>query len=265
MTTNTSLEKLLELLPHASDGQVALAVAYYVDVVLTHRPFDSRTLLEQYPTIRQRDPANMSAVLLSLHQKGALNREGMRGGRWMYSVSKKAIRGIEKELTAGGWFDADKKAEPGQLIGEVSKSLATAVATIPDLDERGYIEEALSCLHVSVGAYRAGVLMGWAATIDHLRRKIEQVGFAQFCSVYQRHFQRLHHQVQTRDDLEYYEDNRLLLVCQDLGIYDKAVKAQLDQALDLRNACAHPTMVKPGIHAVRKYFEDIINYVLSKP
>ncbi len=70
--------------------------------------------------------------------------------------------------------------------------------------------------------------------------------------------------VNTIDDLEYYQEKDFLLVIEKMGIIDKAVRIQLETCLDLRNACGHPTQVRPQIHKVKSFFEDIIQYVLSR-
>lgn len=49
-----------------------------------------------------------------------------------------------------------------------------------------------------------------------------------------------------------------------MGILDKAVRKQLENHLDLRNGCGHPTQVAPGIHRIKAFFEEIIAYVLSQ-
>jgi hypothetical protein len=48
-----------------------------------------------------------------------------------------------------------------------------------------------------------------------------------------------------------------------MGILSRSVKRHLAPLLDLRNACAHPTVVRPEIHWVRAFFESIIQYVLA--
>ena len=54
------------------------------------------------------------------------------------------------------------------------------------------------------------------------------------------------------------------LVLERMGIIaDKAVRQQLENCLNLRNTCAHPTQVLPKIHRLRAFFEDIVEYALS--
>jgi hypothetical protein len=48
-------------------------------------------------------------------------------------------------------------------------------------------------------------------------------------------------------------------------IKGKSVKTQLGHCLDLRNGVGHPNNVKLGIHKVKAFFEDIIQYVLAVP
>jgi hypothetical protein len=58
----------------------------------------------------------------------------------------------------------------------------------------------------------------------------------------------------------------MLEVCDKMNVIaGKSVKKQLQPWLDFRNGVGHPTNVKPGIHKVKAFFEDIIQYVLAVP
>lgn len=150
-------------------------------------------------------------------------------------------------------------------VKEISETLHKKVLYIVDADERQYIEEAIRCLHPPVLAFRAAVLMGWTAAIYHLRKKVEYMGYSNFNTAFQKVYpQSKRKPVNHFYDLEDYKDIELLEVCEKLRLYDKAVKKRLLSWLDLRNGCGHPTDVIPEIHIVKAFFEEIIEYVLTK-
>lgn len=157
-----------------------------------------------------------------------------------------------------------KTGEESKLLIEISESLYESLSRIPNADEQGYIQEALACLDDRVKAYRAAVLMGWAGTIYHLRKKVEVIGFARFCQTYEALSLGKPKHISHIDDLEFCKDKDFLLVVERMGILDKAIREQLENCLDLRNACGHPTQVAPKIHRVKAFFEDIIEYALSR-
>lgn len=78
-----------------------------------------------------------------------------------------------------------KTDEETELLKGISESIYSSLSGIPDRDERGYIREALTCLDSRIKAYRAAVLMGWSGTVYHLRKKVEDKGFDEFCQIYQ--------------------------------------------------------------------------------
>jgi len=52
------------------------------------------------------------------------------------------------------------------IVGNPAKLLADLPAKIPDLAERAFLSEAISCYRVS--AYRAAIVMTWNLAFDHL-------------------------------------------------------------------------------------------------
>ena len=117
-----------------------------------------------------------------------------------------------------------------------------------------------------INALRAAVVLGWSVTVYNLRRKIDQlgsVGYTEFTT----HLQRIHQRakpVATLNDLEDIKDIYLLDICEKMNIIaGKSAKSQLEQWLTFRNGIAHSTPVKPGIHKVKAFFEDVMQYVLT--
>ena len=206
-------------------------------------------------------PINLPDVV-SKATKSQLLIPDKTSDRMRYRLSQKGIDRVEKQLEQVGLLA--KRGEESALLKEVSQSLYESLTQIPDLDERGYIQEALTCLDPRVKAYRAAILMGWAGAVYHLRKQVERVGFDRFCQVFDGLSLGKVKKVNTIDDLEYYQEKDFLLVIEKMGIIDKAVRIQLETCLDLRNACGHPTQVSPQIHKVKSFFEDIIQYALTR-
>jgi len=187
-------------------------------------------------------PINLPDVV-SKATKSQLLIPDKTSDRMRYRLSQKGIDRVEKQLEQVGLLA--KRGEESALLKEVSQSLYESLTQIPDLDERGYIQEALTCLDPRVKAYRAAILMGWAGAVYHLRKQVERVGFDRFCQVFDDLSLGKVKKVNTIDDLEYYQEKDFLLVIEKMGIIDKAVRIQLETCLDLRNACGHPTQVNP--------------------
>jgi len=70
-------------------------------------------------------------------------------------------------------------------------------------------------------------------------------------------------QIKRADDLIYLKESTLLLVAQDLGLYDKNERGVLEDCLDLRNKCGHPGKYKVGPKRVSSYIEDLVGIIFD--
>ncbi|GGJ14441.1 hypothetical protein GCM10010885_24640 [Alicyclobacillus cellulosilyticus] len=254
---NLSLEQFLKNLGVNTQAEITLAIMYYNSFQLANElsPKEIRDAFEQ---ASQPSPSNISQVLSDLRKRKLINKT--KSGNYSLTIAGKnlVMRKAEKE----GFKFGD---EITVTVKEISESLQKKVFEIADYYEREYIEEAIRCLHSTVLAFRAAVLMGWTATIYHLRKKVEHIGFSNFNDEFRKMYpQSKRKSVNHIDDLVDYRDIELLEVCEKMHIYDKYVKKRLKHWLDLRNGCAHPTNINPEIHIVKAFFEEIIEYVLTK-
>lgn len=244
-----------------SPTDIALVITYFVERKRGKQWFFTADLGTWFVKALIPPPANLHDVVSRLTKSDFLILDKTKN-RMRYRLSQKGIDRVEKQLEQVGLLA--KQGEESALLKEVSQSLYESLTQISDLDERGYIQEALTCLDPRLKAYRASILMGWAGAVYHLRKQVERVGFDRFCQVFERLSLGKVKKVNTIDDLEYYQEKDFLLVIEKMGIIDKAIRIQLESCLDLRNACGHPTQVSPQIHRVKSFFEDIIQYALSR-
>jgi hypothetical protein len=139
-------------------------------------------------------------------------------------------------------------------------SLSTLASKIKDQDVRGYIEEALLCLRAN--ALRAAIVFLWVGAIRTIQQKMLRGGAAALNSALQRHDPKSRN-VAKIEDFAYVKDKIALLAAQDMAIIDKSEKGVLEQALDLRNSCGHPTKYRPGVKKASSLVEDIVGIVFS--
>ena len=256
-----NLNDFVRILDLTSPTENLLAITYFYEHNKEKAWLSVAELEEGYTAARIPLPINLYDMVRKCASRGLLI-SNKKSKPYQYQLSQQGIDLIEKRREAID--QGEKIGEEDRLLNEISESLRESLLRIPDLDERGYIQEALACLDNRVKAYRAAVLMSWAGTIYHLRKKAEQLGFDRFSQEYATLSLGKPRDVKSIDDLEFYSDNDFLLVIERMGIVDKAVRIQLKNCLDLRNACGHPTQVMPKIHRVKAFFEDIIEYVFSR-
>jgi len=242
-------------------AQTALFIGYHLEVIEARGGFTAREIRGGFIAARVTPPANPSDVLGRL-QKRRLVVLLEAGPPRRCALSQQGLEIASARLNEIGWF-ASVAPERTEIVREISEKLHQDVMSVADEAERDFIQEALACLHPAVNAYRAAVIMGWSAAVYNLRNKVMAKGLAAFNTEFQRRFPRSKKVADDLNDLQEFKDRELLDVCQGIGILSPSVKKQLEPLLSLRNGCAHPTGVKPEIHRVKAFFEDIIRYVLS--
>lgn len=148
----------------------------------------------------------------------------------------------------------------------LESSLLRLLNHIADEDERDYIREALHCL--SIDARRAAIVLGWIGAMWSLHKRIETKGFSVFNKCYEERYSKSGKRgtktIKKIEDFEYYPDNEVLLVSEDMGILDRGERRILEKCLELRNTCGHPSKYVPGPSETSVFFERLVNILLSK-
>jgi hypothetical protein len=137
-------------------------------------------------------------------------------------------------------------------------SLRQLLKKITDSDTLDYIDEGIKCL--SINALRACVVFLWAGVVKKIRDSVMSCGAATINPLVLKYDPKAR-QVKNIDDLVYIKESILLLVAQDLGIFDKNERGILENCLDLRNKCGHPGKYKIGPKKVSSFIEDIVGIV----
>ena len=131
---------------------------------------------------------------------------------------------------------------------------------IDSQEVRAYIEEAIKCLQVD--ALRASVVFLWTGAIKVVQQGVLSIGISQLNSALLKYDQKSRH-VSKVDDFAYVKDKTTLLAAQELGRLDKGQRETLEEALNLRNRCGHPTKYRPGIKKVSSFIEDVTGIVFT--
>ncbi len=136
--------------------------------------------------------------------------------------------------------------------------------------EATYVDEAARC--VTVAAYRAAMIMLWAAGIAHLHTAIESRGFPAFIKAVDSTQTRKGHpfsivkadaKVSSRPELQRLPDAALLVVSMELFGYDLQVYQELARLLGQRNDAAHPGQSQPGGQDVQQFAAKLNNNLFT--
>lgn len=136
------------------------------------------------------------------------------------------------------------------------QSLANAVS---DDVVRSYLDEAI--LAYGVGALRAAVVFLWSGAIRLLQDRALSMGANNLNAALIKHDPKAR-KVSKIEDYSGVKDVIQLLGFRELGMIDKGEWQTLQEGLDLRNRCGHPTKYTPGKHKVSAFIEDVTGIAL---
>lgn len=139
--------------------------------------------------------------------------------------------------------------------------LEEIVFSLENIDEKEYLKEAISCFRI--GALRAGIVFSWVAFVRFIQNKCVDLGYDAINSALQKSYNGSK-PIRSLDDFETLKDNTVLTIAFNLGVISKHQKVQLENDLDLRNHCGHPSSYKPEINKAKGFIEDIVNIMKKK-
>ena len=139
--------------------------------------------------------------------------------------------------------------------------LESLIFSLDNDDEKEYLREALSCFRV--GALRAGIVFSWVACMRFIQNKCIVKGYNPINSALQK-LNASAKKIKGIEDFETLKDFTILSIAFELGVISKHQKSQLENNLDLRNHCGHPSSYEPEINKAKAFIEDIVNLMKKK-
>jgi hypothetical protein len=246
-----TLDQFVAVTGATSRTRIALLILYYCESQRGQRSMTAGELRRAFSEARVAPPRNVSGTMQGPIDRHLVQRTGGR-----YALLQKGVR-LARDLA-----EPALGPDAARLVADISPHLTSYLDKIGDVNERDYVTEAMSCLHIA--AYRAAVVLAWAGAVFSLRRKIQRLGFDKFNAKFVQLYPKSRRDpVVSPEDLEEYKDFELLRVCNELGILTDTAHKHLKPQLDLRNTCGHPTQDKPNVYTVGSFFERIIQYVFS--
>jgi DNA-binding MarR family transcriptional regulator len=160
------------------------------------------------------------------------------------------------------------KGQVRELMGlqaadiEVERDIGTLklITTIMDAETKDYLQEALKCL--GIGALRACIVFVWTGAIRAIQNQVLTFNLILVNAALIKHDPKVR-KVTRLDDFAYIKDSLTLLAARELGVLDKNEKDTLEEALNLRNRCGHPSNYKPGVKKTSSFIEDVVSIVFS--
>lgn len=157
-----------------------------------------------------------------------------------------------------------KKLGAEKITAQTSATLRGLEHKLPDGAHKDFLKETIDCFEA--GANRATIVMSWILTTDHLFSYILKHRLVEFNAALASNTDKsVKVKVITqRDDFAEMKESKFIELCRQAKIISNDVRKILDQKLDTRNSCAHPSGVAINKTKVLDFVEDLIANVVLK-
>ncbi len=142
-----------------------------------------------------------------------------------------------------------------------ASQLRECLSSISATKTRMFVEEAILCLEF--GMYRAAVVLSWMGAVSMLYDHIIDKHLEDFNEVAPRH-DRDWKSARNADGLSMMKEQQFLNVIAAISVIGKNVKQQLNECLNLRNACGHPNSLNIGMGKAVSHIEILILNVFTQ-
>jgi hypothetical protein len=158
----------------------------------------------------------------------------------------------------------DKKYGETQVTIAVTAALSQLPARIPNVQERVFLSEAISCYRAR--AFRSAIVMTWCLAMDHLQRWIlaDAVRLAAFNAARATRYPKKGVIITKFDEFEEFKESEVIEVVASAGLITGDVKKVLKHKLDTRNTAAHPSTITIDEPQANEYILTLVNEVVAK-
>ena len=225
-----------------------LTLAWFVQARQGRATFDGAYMRQCFKDVGV-DPPDMSVYLPRLAAKKPPQLVKERGG---YRLAAAVRRAMDTRL--GG--------DP--TVAAVAKALTDLPDQLPDLAEREFLDEALSCYRVR--AYRATVTMMWNLAYDHLVRWVfaDPGRLASMNKGIGAKYPKKNLTLVQREDADELKEGEFIEAARTGKLLDKNTTQILKEKLGRRNMAAHPSRVSITQHSADDMITDLVTNVILK-
>lgn len=190
---------------------------------------------------------------------GARLSEGLKGRPPRYLKSKEGYR-LQRHMREA----LSKKLGAEKIIAQTSATLRRLEHRLPAGADKEFLRETIDCFEA--GAGRATIVMAWILATDHLfsyimAHKLEDFNIALAANTDKSVKVKV---IGKRDDFTEMKESKFIEICRQSRIISNDVRKVLEQKLDIRNSCAHPSGVVVNTTKVIDFVEDLIENVVLK-
>lgn len=168
------------------------------------------------------------------------------------------------KLARAARTELDAKYGVHHSVVAVDKILTDLPAMVPNISERAFLQEALTCYRSK--AFRACIVMAWNLAYAHLLDWIlnEPTRLAAFnAAITKRYPKKVGISISKYDQfLDELKERELIEICSTGGLINSNIYKILKDKLDRRNIVAHPSTVVVVQHQADDAVTDLVNNVM---
>lgn len=159
-----------------------------------------------------------------------------------------------------------------QTVTPISGAFDDLLKKVTNSEQSEYLSEAIACARA--GYLKASVVLGWCACIDHIHKKIDNMGYptfnitsARLASQQKGRFKNFNktYNITSINELREVFDKDILTVLEGISIIDFNQGTRLKSCLEMRNHSGHPGEAPITLYNVMSFFSDIFEIVLLNP
>lgn len=222
---------------------------YFLTVEIGRDSATSRQIEECFEACDLSKPKNVSARLAEALKSKPPKYLKSNGG---YKLERKMRETLSRKLGAE------------KVTAQTSATLRGLEHKLPNGPDKEFLKEAIDCFEA--GANRATIVMVWILTMNHLFSHILTHKLIEFNGALALNTDKSVKikAILQRDDLTELKESKFIELCRVSKVISNDVRKILEQKLDTRNSCAHPSGVIINKSKVIDFVEDVVDNILLK-
>lgn len=235
-----------------SHGERLKFFAWFIHSKEGNDRFDPAAIRRCYDKVGIEKPSNINPYIQALEKKKP--KDILRDGRGLY---------LPKHVRD----DLEQRYGQRQSTVQVTNLLAQLPQRVPDLAERTFLDEALTCF--KHGAFRAAMVMAWNLAFHHLCDFVLKKKLTEFNQRWPVNFAGHHKNgakqiAKIEDFADELKESEVITICGSARIITGDMQNVLTVALRRRNTAAHPSNSAITQIQAEAHIEDLIqNFVLK--
>ena len=233
-------------------GEKIKFFAWFLHSQKAHDRFDPAAIRACYDAVGIEKPSNVNPYIQTLENKKP--KEVLRDGRGLY---------LPKHIKEG----FDERYGQREITVQVTKLLSELPQRVPDLAERTFLDETLTCFRYA--AFRAAIVMAWNLAYHHLCDFVLKNKLAEFNQRWPVNYPGMHKNgakqiAKIEDFADELKESEMIAICASARIITGDMQKVLNVGLSRRNSAAHPSGVVISQVQAEAHIDDLINNLVLK-